>query len=169
VVQFFRRWNSVSLPRQLSLKFAPGSIDWEVAKGGISPSAAPGFERIREAVLAATSAVKQGAREAFNAVEAQLTELSHRIHAYPELGFEEERASAWLEETLADAGFAVEAGVFDIPTAFVARRGRGPLHVAICAEYDALPSIGHACGHNVIAASALGAAMTPPASRTMWG
>jgi amidohydrolase len=49
--------------------------------------------------------------------------------------------------------------VCDVPTAFVARAGHGPLHVAICAEYDALPGIGHACGHNIIAAMALGAGM----------
>jgi amidohydrolase len=106
---------------------------------------------------------KDGARQAFNAVQDRLVELSHRIHANPELGFEEERASTWLEEMLVDAGFAVQAGAYDLPTAFVARRGNGPLHVAICAEYDALPSIGHACGHNVIAASSLGAAIAAAA------
>jgi amidohydrolase len=60
---------------------------------------------------------------------------------------------------LADAGFSVEAGCYDLPTAFVARAGSGPLHLAICAEYDALPDIGHACGHNVICAAALGAGL----------
>ena len=74
---------------------------------------------------------KEGARQAFGAVQDQLLELSHRIHACPELGFEEERASTWLEEMLADAGFAVQAGAFELPTAFVARRGNGPIHVAI--------------------------------------
>jgi amidohydrolase len=86
-----------------------------------------------------------------------LIALSHRIHAYPELGFEEEKASAWLSESLADAGFAVEKGACDLPTAFIARAGNGPLHIAICAEYDCLPGIGHACGHNMIAAMAVGA------------
>src|SRR5213079_148725 len=56
-------------------------------------------------------------------------------------------------------GFAVESGICDLPTAFVARTGSGPLHIAICAEYDCLPAIGHACGHNVIAAMAVGAAI----------
>ena len=102
---------------------------------------------------------KAGARERFNAAEQSLIELSHRIHANPELGFEEERASAWLCETMADAGFAVERGVCGMPTAFVARAGSGPLHIAICAEYDCLPGIGHACGHNIIAASGVGAAI----------
>ncbi len=101
---------------------------------------------------------KAGARESFRGIQSQLIELSHRIHAHPELGYEEERASGWLEAMLADLGFEVEAGVCDLPTAFIARRGSGPLHIAICAEYDALPGIGHACGHNVIAASAVGAA-----------
>jgi amidohydrolase len=83
--------------------------------------------------------------------------LSHRIHAHPELGFEEEQASTWLAEMLTDAGFTVDKGVCDLPTAFVARAGSGPLHLAICAEYDCLPGIGHACGHNLIAAMAVGA------------
>src|SRR4051794_5990858 len=60
---------------------------------------------------------------------------------------------------LADRGFAVDTGICDLPTAFVARAGSGPLHVAICAEYDALPGVGHACGHNVIAALSAGAAI----------
>ncbi len=102
---------------------------------------------------------KAGAQERFRAVQDRLIEVSHRIHAHPELGYEEERAAGWLEAMLADFGFTVEAGAYDLPTAFIARRGSGPLHVAICAEYDALPGIGHACGHNVIAASALGAAV----------
>src|SRR5262245_49181259 len=102
---------------------------------------------------------KAGARERVDAERQTLIDLSHRIHAHPELGFEEERASSWVSEALTDAGFAVETGVGNLPTAFVARAGSGPLHVAICAEYDALPAIGHACGHNIIAAAAVGAAM----------
>jgi amidohydrolase len=100
---------------------------------------------------------KAAARAAFDRHRHDLVALSHRIHAHPEMKWEEERSSAWVAEALAGAGFAVEAGVYDLPTAFVARAGSGPLHVAICAEYDALPVIGHACGHNVIAATAVGA------------
>ena len=100
---------------------------------------------------------KAGARERFDAARDSLIALSHRIHAHPELGFEEERAAAWLSEALSNAGFAVETGICDLPTAFVARVGTGPLHIAICAEYDCLPGIGHACGHNIIAAMAVGA------------
>ena len=88
-----------------------------------------------------------------------LIELSHRIHANPELCFEEEKASAWVAGVLAEGGFEVDAGVCDLPTAFVATAGSGPLTIAICAEYDALPGIGHACGHNVIAAAAAGAGL----------
>jgi amidohydrolase len=102
---------------------------------------------------------KAAARARFKARQDQLLALSHRIHAHPELGFEEVRASSWLCEWLADAGFTVEAGICDLPTAFRATAGSGPLHVGICAEYDSLPGIGHACGHNVIAAAALGAAL----------
>lgn len=101
--------------------------------------------------------VKTAAREHIEKAANQLIELSHRIHAGPELGFEERKASTWLCEVLADAGFKVDAGVCDLETAFVARAGSGPLHLAICAEYDSLPAIGHACGHNLIAAMAVGA------------
>jgi len=100
---------------------------------------------------------KAAARQHLDGVRRELVALSHRIHAAPELAFEEHRASAWLAEWLADAGFDVRRGVCGLPTALVARRGSGPLHVAFCAEYDALPGIGHACGHNVIAALAAGA------------
>jgi amidohydrolase len=88
-----------------------------------------------------------------------LVAISHRIHAHPELGFEEERASTWLAESLTAAGFDVEKGICGVPTAFRATKGRGPLHIGICAEYDCLPGIGHACGHNMIAAMAVGAAV----------
>src|SRR5215470_12317242 len=86
-----------------------------------------------------------------------LVALSHRIHAHPELKFEEEQSSAWVAGALADAGLPVNRGICDLPTAFSCRVGTGPLHLAICAEYDALPGIGHACGHNIIAAMAVGA------------
>lgn len=102
---------------------------------------------------------KAAAQERFDSARDELVALSHRIHANPELAFEEEKASAWLCESLDDAGFAVEKGICDLPTAFRARAGSGPLHIAICAEYDCLPGIGHACGHNIIAASSVGAAL----------
>src|SRR5437016_7950824 len=102
---------------------------------------------------------KAGARDRLEAARDDLVALSHRIHAHPELGFEEERASGWLAETLDGAGFKVSRGICELPTAFVAEAGSGPLCVALCAEYDCLPGIGHACGHNIIAAMAAGAAI----------
>ena len=100
---------------------------------------------------------KAGAQERFDRARDEIIALSHRIHANPETGFEEEKAALWLSETLADAGFSVETGICDLPTAFIARAGSGPLHIGICAEYDSLPGIGHACGHNIIAAASVGA------------
>lgn len=102
---------------------------------------------------------KDGAREACDQARERLIALSGRIHARPELAFEEERAATWIADALDAAGFAVTRGAFDLPTALVARAGSGPLHVALCAEYDALPAIGHACGHNLIAAMSVGAAI----------
>ncbi len=90
-------------------------------------------------------------------VRATLLDLSHRINANPELGFEEHKACSWLAETLDGSGFTMDNGICDLPTAFSARAGAGSLHIAICAEYDSLPGIGHACGHNIIAAAAAGA------------
>jgi amidohydrolase len=100
---------------------------------------------------------KAAARSRIEASRDALVDLSHRIHATPEIGFVEFQGAAAVADALELAGFSVERGVCDLPTAFVARAGRGPLRIAICAEYDALPSVGHACGHNVIAAAAVGA------------
>lgn len=85
--------------------------------------------------------------------------LSHRIHSNPEIGFEELHSSSWVAEILSDGGFDVKRGICDLPTAFAAHRGTGPLRVILCAEYDALPEIGHSCGHNIIAAIAAGAGL----------
>ncbi len=87
----------------------------------------------------------------------ELREVSSRIHANPELRFEEHRAAAWLADAIEAHGVEVERGVGGLPTAFRATIGRGGPRVAILAEYDALPEIGHACGHNLIATGALGA------------
>jgi amidohydrolase len=106
-----------------------------------------------------TVKAKTGAQERLRAAEKKMLALSHRIHANPELGFEEEKACAWLCEELSGAGFDVKRGICGLPTAFVARAGSGPLHIGICAEYDSLPEIGHACGHNMIAAMAVGAGL----------
>lgn len=86
-----------------------------------------------------------------------LVELSRRMHEHPELRFEEHRAAAWLSDYLAAVGFDVERGAYGLPTAFAARVGQGRPRVAILCEYDALPGIGHACGHNIIGAAGAGA------------
>ena len=88
----------------------------------------------------------------------ELLLLARRIHEHPELRFEEYKASAWVSEVLASHGYAVERGIAGMPTALRARAGAstGP-RVAILAEYDALPEVGHACGHNLIAAAGVGA------------
>jgi amidohydrolase len=87
----------------------------------------------------------------------QLIQLSLNIHDNPELGFKEEKAAAWLTGYLEENGFHVERGVADLPTAFRATYGQESPRIALLAEYDALPRIGHACGHNIIGVSAVGA------------
>jgi amidohydrolase len=102
---------------------------------------------------------KQVAQEAVEAALVDLVQLSHEIHDCPETAFEEVRSAALACEALAGAGLSVTTGTAGMPTAFSAEVGDGPLVLAICAEYDALPRIGHACGHNIIAASAVGAGL----------
>jgi amidohydrolase len=87
-----------------------------------------------------------------------LTNLAEKLHDHPELAYEEHRACAWIIEQLASAGVSVEHRLGGLDTSFRARIGaRSGPKVAILAEYDALPEIGHACGHNLIAAGAVGA------------
>lgn len=89
----------------------------------------------------------------------RLIELSTNIHDHPELSFDEHRASGWISELVEKtAGVAVERGLGGMETSLRARAGaqKGP-RVAVLAEYDALPEIGHACGHNLIAGAAVGA------------
>jgi len=89
----------------------------------------------------------------------ELVELSLRIHQNPELGFQEVKASAWLTEYLEKNGFKVERGICQLATAFKGSYGSGKPTIALLAEYDALPKLGHACGHNIIATAAVGAAV----------
>lgn len=86
-----------------------------------------------------------------------LIALSHTVHANPELGFEEHHAAAAVGDTVSRAGIDIEVGVFGLETAFRAVVGEGNPKVAIIAEYDALPGIGHGCGHNVICGAGVGA------------
>lgn len=87
-----------------------------------------------------------------------LISISHEIHAHPELNFEEKFAHERLTQYIADSKIKVDRGAFELETAFdvSVRGGNGPT-VAVLCEYDALPGIGHACGHNIIAAAGLGA------------
>jgi amidohydrolase len=90
---------------------------------------------------------------------ADLVALSHAIHAEPELAFAEHRSCAKTQTLVAERGFEMTPAAGDLDTAFRADFGSGPLVIGVCAEYDALPGIGHACGHNIIAASAVGTAL----------
>jgi amidohydrolase len=101
--------------------------------------------------------------EAVEASRDEIIELSHRIHANPEPAFEERQASAWIAEGLRAHGFTVEhpAGTLSTAIRAVLRGGRGGdgPRIGILAEYDALPGLGHGCGHNTMAASGFGAAV----------
>lgn len=97
-----------------------------------------------------------------NAIEAKredIIRLSETIHENPELGHQEKKASILLIEKLKNLGYLVKAGIAGMDTAFTAKKGAGVPVIGILAEYDALPVIGHACGHNLIAAAAYGAAV----------
>ncbi|MCX7620413.1 MAG: M20 family metallopeptidase [Acidimicrobiales bacterium] len=98
-----------------------------------------------------------------------LIDVSHQIHARPELGYEEHFAHRLLTEVLEREGLAVERSAYGIETAFVARAGTNGPTVAVLCEYDALPGIGHACGHNVIAAAGLGAGIATAALSSQLG
>jgi metal-dependent amidase/aminoacylase/carboxypeptidase family protein len=104
-----------------------------------------------------TTGLKERVRRRVEADAQSLLALSHRIHAYPELAYEEVRAAEWVAVALEDVGMKVERSAHGLPTALRASAGSAGPNVVLCAEYDALPGIGHACGHNVIAASAVGA------------
>jgi len=96
--------------------------------------------------------------DAVSADTRDLVTLAANLHANPELRFEEVKAAAWISELVASRNIAVERGLGGMPTSLRARAGTaGGPRVAILAEYDALPEIGHACGHNLIAAGAVGA------------
>lgn len=90
----------------------------------------------------------------------ELVRLSETLHANPELGWQEHQAAAWTAAYLADHGFSVEREYLGFPTAIRAVFGNGSRRVGLMAEYDALPGLGHACGHNIITAISCGAAVT---------
>ncbi len=111
--------------------------------------------------------MKHAACEAIDSLEPELLRVSHAIHAQPELAFEETHAAALLADTLRGAELEVESGAYGLDTAFASEFGAaGDASVAILAEYDALPEIGHACGHNLIATSGVGAGIALAALAT---
>jgi amidohydrolase len=109
------------------------------------------------------SDVKQRIAEAIEANRAEILELSHRIHANPEPAFEERLAASWVADAIRAHGYAVEHPAGSLETAVRGRlKGEGGTdgpRIAVLAEYDALPGLGHGCGHNTMAASGVGAAI----------
>jgi len=87
--------------------------------------------------------------------------LSCKVHDHPEIAYEEYQAAALLGQYLERKGFDLQTGVGDLPTAFIGtKQGKSPARtIAFLAEYDALPQIGHGCGHNLICSGAIGAAL----------
>ena len=106
-----------------------------------------------------TVTASSSVEDAVNRRSGDLIALSHDIHAEPELAFAEHRSCAKTRTLVAERGFDIVDGPGGLDTAFRAEYGSGDLVIGICAEYDALPEIGHACGHNIIAASAVGTAL----------
>lgn len=105
------------------------------------------------------AAASSSVQDVVNRRRGDLLELSHSLHAEPELAFAEHRSCAKTQALVAERGFEVSPAAGGLDTAFRAVYGSGPLVIGICAEYDALPEIGHACGHNIIAAAAVGTAL----------
>ncbi|MFE3762580.1 amidohydrolase [Streptomyces sp. NPDC059104] len=107
----------------------------------------------------APTALRERTRAVLTARQDEVLGLSHALHADPELAYEEHRAARRIGDLLEGAGLAVTRGAYGLPTALSATAGSGDLVIGICAEYDALPGIGHACGHNVNGAAAVSAAL----------
>lgn len=107
--------------------------------------------------VGAPAEVRARITAALDSHQEKLVELAHRLHADPELGYEEHRSVRAVADLLSAAGHDAHVGAYGLDTALRVVAGSGRPRVAILAEYDALPGIGHACGHNVICASAVGA------------
>jgi amidohydrolase len=107
--------------------------------------------------------LKQRVIEEVDSRRDQLIALSLKLHAYPEVAFREEKAAAWLSDYLEGEGFAVERAICRIDTAFRAAYGDGEPRVAFLAEYDALPGVGHGCGHNIIGSASTAAGIAAKA------
>ncbi len=118
------------------------------------------------AVIAATVPIdevsvetKQRAENDFSKREADLQALSQWMYDNPEIAYVEHNTSRRMVDVLREGGFDVEYPAYGLETAFVARIGSSGPEVVICAEMDALPEVGHACGHNIIASASLGAGL----------
>ncbi|MEU0405842.1 amidohydrolase [Streptomyces sp. NPDC006197] len=109
--------------------------------------------------MTTTTTARDHARAALTRHQDTVIGLSHALHADPELAYEEHRAARRITDLVERAGFDVTREAYGLPTAFRATAGSGDLVVAICAEYDALPGIGHACGHNVNGSASVAAAL----------
>ncbi len=108
--------------------------------------------------MSSPPSLKATCQQRLNASRDALIGLSHQLHADPETSWQEHRSVDRVASLLSAHGaFRMTERPGGLETAFVATAGSGPLHIGICAEYDALPGIGHACGHNIIASSAVGA------------
>jgi amidohydrolase len=99
----------------------------------------------------------------------QFSELNRKIHDNPETAMKERRAAAWLTDFLKENGFTVTKSIAGMPTAFCGNYGKGKPVIGFLAEYDALPRIGHACGHNLIATSAVAAAVAAKTAADKFG
>ncbi|AKG53502.1 p-aminobenzoyl-glutamate to p-aminobenzoate hydrolase [Dehalogenimonas sp. WBC-2] len=103
--------------------------------------------------------IKNNIKTNVQAQSADLKSLALKIHANPELGFKESQAADWLSAYLKQKGFKIEHGIAGLKTAFRAIYGKGKPVIALVGEYDALPEVGHACGHNLIGTASAGAAV----------
>ncbi len=127
------------------------------------------------ALMISSCVAQQSVSTSIDAQQDKYTDIAHQIWNFAELGYREEQSSGLLQETLAEAGFGIETGVADIPTAFVASYGEGGPVIGLLAEFDALPGIsqdavptrqqvteggnGHACGHHLFGTASVAAAI----------
>src|SRR6476660_6979667 len=139
---------------------AGDEVTWD-SRSPVEPGYASG--QPTQAIAAAESNSKDRVAQAVEQARAEILDLSHRIHAHPEPAFEEHQAAAWMAEAVARHGYQVDLPAGRLPTAVRARlpggRGLDGPKIGILAEYDALPGLGHGCGHNSMAASGVGAAI----------
>src|SRR5699024_2632479 len=103
--------------------------------------------------------LKSSVEQTVETVSTKLIKLAETLHAHPETAWQEHQAVKWVAELLAAEGFEITHNYLGFDTAFLAEIGNGTRNIGFMAEYDALPGLGHACGHNLIAASSVGAAL----------